>query len=97
MSIKDFFKDTIPETETKVDELPERMQGVIVILNTDPQKGGFGFIQSKDLPFEKIYFHWMSLNQDTLRFPELKKGMKVEFSPYKHIRGWRGSKIKVIV
>lgn len=61
------------------------------------KKGGYGFISSEQLPFERIFFHWSGLRQDTLRFPDLKKRMKVEFQlqhdPYD---GYRAIKIIVI-
>ena len=47
------------------------------IIRIDPR--GFGFITSEDIPFERIFWHWTSLQLDTLKFLELKKGMKVEF------------------
>lgn len=42
---------------------------------------GWGFITSQDIPFTRIFFHWTGLEGDTLKFTELKKGMKVEFKP----------------
>jgi len=58
---------------------------------------GYGFISSKELPFTRIFFHWTYLLQDTLKFPELKTGMKVEFEP-KEVdgKGTRAIKVKVI-
>jgi cold shock CspA family protein len=58
---------------------------------------GWGFISSKDIKFTRIFFHWTSLKQDTLRFPDLKNGMKVEFTPVEvEGKGWRAIKIRVI-
>lgn len=42
---------------------------------------GWGFIISQEIPFTKIFFHWTYLIRDTLKFPELEKGMMVEFVP----------------
>jgi cold shock CspA family protein len=61
------------------------------------KKGGYGFITSEQLPFERIFFHWTGLKQDTLRFPELKKRMKVEFQlQHNEFDGYRAIKIKVL-
>lgn len=57
---------------------------------------GYGFIISKDIPFERIFFHWSGLANDTLRFPELEKGMEVEFEAQQSDRGWRAIKIYVL-
>lgn len=51
-------------------------KGTIVFVAYDK---GFGFIVSRDKPFERIYFHWSGLIQDTLKFKQLKKGMNVIF------------------
>jgi cold shock CspA family protein len=40
---------------------------------------GFGFISCKEIPFTRVFFHWTGLRQNTLKFPALKKGMKVKF------------------
>lgn len=56
-------------------ENEKRIQGKIIRVD---QKG-YGFIISNELPFERIFFHWSSLKNNTLRFPELRKGMTVEF------------------
>jgi cold shock CspA family protein len=64
------------------------------IIKTHPD--GWGFISSKDIPFTRIFFHWTSLKQDTLKFPELRVGMHVEFIPVEHPeKGFRAIKIKV--
>jgi len=71
----------------------KRVQGKIIKVSED----GWGFISSKDIKFTRIFFHWTSLRQDTLRFLELKQGMKVEFTPIEvQDRGWRAIKIKVL-
>lgn len=59
---------------------------------------GWGFIISKDIPFEKIFFHWTALEQDTLRFPKLEEGMEVEFFAVEQEenRGYRAIKIRVM-
>jgi cold shock CspA family protein len=55
----------------------KRIQGKII--RVDPR--GFGFITTNEMPFERIFWHWTSLTQDTLKFPAIKRGMKVEFVP----------------
>jgi cold shock CspA family protein len=60
-------------------------------------KTGWGFISSKEIEFTRIFFHWTSLTQDTITFPELRTGMLVEFSPLQiQGRGWRANHVKVI-
>lgn len=44
-------------------------------------KTGWGFISSREIEFTRIFFHWTALRQDTMKFPELKTGMHVEFTP----------------
>ena len=60
-------------------------------------ENGWGFISSKDIKFTRVFFHWTSLVQDTLHFTELRKGMRVEFTP-SHVegKGWRAIKIRVL-
>lgn len=59
--------------------------------------GGWGFISSKDIEFTRIFFHWTGLQQNTLHFKELKKGMQVEFEPLEvEGKGYRAIKIKVL-
>jgi cold shock CspA family protein len=78
---------TEPTTEEK------RVLGKIIKVSDE----GWGFISSKDIKFTRIFFHWTSLKQDTLKFPELRNGMKVEFTPKEMDgKGWRAIKIKVI-
>lgn len=81
--------------ETTVKE-PEkegaRIQGRIIKVSAD----GYGFISSKDIPFTRIFFHWTSLRPDTLKFQELRAGMKVSFVTFEvEDKGHRAIKIKV--
>ena len=70
-----------------------RVKGKIIKVS----EGGWGFISSKDIKFTRIFFHWTSLKQDTLKFTELKNGMKVEFTPIEvEGKGFRAIKIEVI-
>ncbi len=85
------------EIEEHIRQEEKRVSGKIIKLDQSEQKGGWGFISSKDVPFTRIFFHWTSLRQDTLRFPELKQGMKVEFTPVEvEGKGMRAIKIKVM-
>jgi cold shock CspA family protein len=60
-------------------------------------KRGWGFISSREIEFTRIFFHWTALIQGTLRFPELQKGMIIEFTPIDvPDKGVRATKIKVI-
>lgn len=72
----------------------KRVTGKIIKVSED----GWGFISSKEIKFTRIFFHWTSLKQDTLKFTELKNGMKVEFTPAEiEGKGWRAIKISVLV
>lgn len=83
---KELITEHIKQEETRV-------QGKIIKVSED----GWGFISSKEIKFTRIFFHWTSLRQDTLRFPELKQGMKVEFTPIEvQDKGFRAIKIKVL-
>lgn len=92
MSLKETFFGKPPE---KKSEMPERIQGRIYFLH----KNGYGFIESEQIPQERIYFHWKSLNHDTKKFAELKRGDKVEFTPkkYDEKKGWQAQRVQVIV
>ena len=71
----------------------ERVEGKITKVHPD----GWGFISSKEIKFTRIFFHWTSLKQDTLKFQELKNGMKVEFTPVEvEGKGYRAIKIRVV-
>jgi cold shock CspA family protein len=99
MSILDKFRKpdepTTTDIEPKVKETVERkrVEGKIIKLSDD----GWGFITTKEIPFTRIFFHWTSLNQDTLHFTELKVGMEVEFTPIElNEKGWRAIRIDVL-
>lgn len=67
------------------------------IVKLAPVEKGYGFIISKELPCERIYFHWSNLLQDTLRFPKLTKGMWVEFTlSDTSDKGYKAYRIKVV-
>lgn len=58
---------------------------------------GYGFISSRDKPFTRIFFHWSALQQTTMKFTDLKVGMKVMFESKEVIgKGMRAIKIEVI-
>ena len=60
-------------------------------------KTGWGFISSKEIEFTRIFFHWTALRQDTVKFPELKTGMHVEFTPVEIPgKGFRAVHVRVI-
>lgn len=76
-----------------VDENQKKLIGKIIHLSEQ----GYGFISSPDIKFTRIFFHWTGLEQGTLNFAELKKGMKVEFIAKEFDeKGWRAIKVKVI-
>jgi cold shock CspA family protein len=71
----------------------QRVKGKVIKVSSE----GWGFISSKEIKFTRIFFHWTSLKQDTVKFPELKSGMKVEFTPVEiEGKGWRALKIEVL-
>jgi cold shock CspA family protein len=88
-------KEESEETETEVESTkPERIKGKIIFINEDK---GWGFINSHDLKFTRIFFHWQGLLPNTTNFNDLRKGMKVEFEPkFFEEFGWRAIKIKVL-
>lgn len=58
---------------------------------------GWGFISSKDIKFTRIFFHWTSLLQDTLKFTDIHNGMKCEFTPIEvEGKGFRAIRIRII-
>ncbi len=60
-------------------------------------KDGWGFISSREIEFTRIFFHWTSLQQNTLPFLEVKTGMMCEFTPIEIPgRGWRAIHVKII-
>ena len=81
------INEGITSTDTK------RIVGKITKVSDD----GYGFITSRDIPFTRIFFHWTSLNQNTLHFTELRNGMEVEFTPIEVAdKGWRAIRIEVL-
>lgn len=81
------------ESNEPVKPQEKRITGKIIKISDD----GWGFISSKEIKFTRIFFHWTSLKQDTIKFQELRNGMKVEFTPVEvQDKGWRAIKIKVV-
>jgi cold shock CspA family protein len=75
-------------------QVRERITGKIIKVSPD----GWGFITSKEIKFTRIFFHWSALNQDTLHFTELERGMEVEFEPLEVSgKGVRAIRIKVLL
>lgn len=88
----------IESVKSKIAKTGDVIRGTInnLVVSSDKKKGGYGFISSPELPFERIFFHWTGLKQDTLRFPELTKRMKVEFQlQHDDTNGYRAIKISV--
>lgn len=82
-----------PNDSTEPRKEEKRVTGKIIKVDDS----GWGFITSKDIKFTRIFFHWTSLRQDTLKFTELKVGQKVEFTPVEvQDKGYRAIKIKVL-
>jgi cold shock CspA family protein len=96
-AFKHFFAPgEVPPSEgdnTPVKPDDKRVQGKIIKVSDE----GWGFISSKEIKFTRIFFHWTSLKQETLKFQDLKNGMKVEFTPVEvEGKGWRAIKIIVL-
>lgn len=72
---KPLTSDTEESLAREKAEKEKRIKGKIIRI--DPK--GYGFIISSELPFERVFFHWSSLRNNTLRFPNLRRGMTVEF------------------
>ena len=104
VSLFDRMRDKDPDLADKaaksaatVQPEEKRVQGKIIKVDKDEEKGGWGFISSKEIPFTRVFFHWTSLLQDTLKFQDLRNGMKVSFVGVEvEGKGWRAIKIKVI-
>jgi cold shock CspA family protein len=99
MGLNDAFKQLLGGKEpTETDTTPvlpndRRVIGKIIKVSDE----GWGFISSKDIKFTRIFFHWTSLKQDTLKFTDLRNGMKVEFTPVEvQDKGFRAIKIVVV-
>ncbi len=70
----------------------KRLNGKIIKISKD----GYGFISSKDIPFTRIFFHWTSLQSNTVKFTDLKAGMKVSFISFEvEDKGFRAIKVQV--
>jgi cold shock CspA family protein len=95
-AFKDFFgKDSPALTDSAIPKPDEkRVVGKLIKVSSEQ---GWGFISSKEVKFTRIFFHWTSLRQDTLKFQDLHVGMKVEFTPVEiEGKGTRAIKIKVL-
>lgn len=92
MTLRSIFGNN--KREEKQDEKKDnKIEGKIIHLGT----GGWGFITSEELPYTRLFFHWTTLEGDTLRFPDLKKGMRVRFVPQVREDGtYRALKIRVV-
>ena len=95
-AFKKFFAGSEEHQEgdnSPVKPTDKRVVGKIIKVSDE----GWGFISSKDIKFTRIFFHWTSLKQDTLKFQDLKNGMKVEFTPVEvDGKGFRAIKIRVV-
>lgn len=81
------------ENESETKEKSKLIQGRIIYISED----GWGHIISKEIPFEKIFFHWTALRNDTARFKDIDEGMTVEFVPTNIPgKGWRALNIRII-
>jgi cold shock CspA family protein len=95
-AFRKFFNRTPEEAVGEnVEPRPEERRVVGKIIKISDE--GWGFISSKEIKFTRIFFHWTSLRQDTLKFTELENKMVVEFTPIEvEGKGTRAIKIKVV-
>lgn len=85
------MEDTITSEAPAIKD-EKRITGKVIKVS----KEGYGFISSKEVPFTRIFFHWTSLQANTMRFTDLRAGMKVSCVAYEvEDKGWRAIKIKV--
>lgn len=77
-------------TEKESEYIPG-ITGKIIYLNPK----GWGFINSHDIQFSKVYFHWTGL-VTTLNFKDLKKNSLVKFNALKREKGWKAINIEVV-
>lgn len=83
------IQDEISGTEKRW--VGKEIDGKIIKLGS-----GWGFISSTNIPYTRIFFHWTNLVQDTLKFPELRKNMKVSFIlTYKEGRDYSAVRVRV--
>jgi|SRR5690606_35368231 len=61
------------EALTELIETAKRIRGSVIGVSSR----GFGFIETKEIPFTRIYFHWSALRN--IHFSELKYKDRVEF------------------
>lgn len=72
--------------------------GQIIYLNPK----GWGFINSHDIPFEKIYFHWSALiSGKAPNFAKINKGAEVKFNAHLKTlpdgtRKWKAIQVEVL-
>lgn len=83
----------------------KRYQGAItrLVLDNGDKKGGYGFINSPQKPYTRIYFHWSGIKPGNKNFAELNKGDTLEFDLIEYIekvtnvnKGWRAINIDVV-
>jgi cold shock CspA family protein len=91
--IFDKFLSETPKGDDVITPDDKRVEGKIIHISD----AGWGFISSLDIKFTRIFFHWTYLKQDTKKFTELKKGMRVKFTPIEVAgAGYRAIKIEVL-
>lgn len=106
-NLKKFFQSgEKPIEELEVDDgKTSRIFGKITKVDKREDGGGYGFISSREIPYQRIFFHWTSLL--SYNFLELERGMEVSFIPIETkeyvnkegevipSKGWRAIKVKV--
>lgn len=71
--------------------LPE-VTGKIIYINAEK---GWGFINTHDIQFSKVYFHWTGL-VSSLNFKSLKKNDTVKFKAIKREKGWKAINVEAV-
>ncbi len=71
------------------EDFKRQVKGKIIYLN---EAKGWGYINSHEIQFSKVYFHWTGLNA-SVNFKELKRHDEVVFKAMKREKGWKAINI----
>jgi cold shock CspA family protein len=70
-------------------EYKKAITGKIIYLHPK----GWGYINSHEIEFSKVYFHWTGLHNN-LNFKTLQKNDVVKFNALKREKGWKAINIE---
>lgn len=81
-------------TMEKDKDYKKDITGKIIYLN---ETEGWGYINTHEIKFSKVYFHWTGLETNTKNFQELKRNDTLRFNAIKREKGWKAINIMVVV